>query len=137
MKFYKIIVAGAVIALSIASCSKEDDAVTLDREKFLGTWHVESHGTNSGTQHYNVTITGAASQPEQIVMSNFDLTGDSTTVYGEVSGNSLLIPGTVIYFSGGQVTVEGTGSYSSGVLTMNYTSNDQVEVDTVSVTATK
>ena len=135
MKFNKIVLAGIIMALFIASCSKDEDV--LDREKFLGTWHVESHGTNSNTQHYNITITGAASQPEQIVISNFDLTGDSTTVYGEVDGNSLLIPGTVIYFSGGQVTVEGTGSYSSGVLTMNYTSNDQVEVDTVSATATK
>lgn len=125
-----------VISMIAVSCAKEDgnnDIVTLPRDKFIGTWMVSSHGTLSGDQFWDLIIEPAsASAAEQVVMKNFDLQGNNTTVYADVSGNDLLIPGTVV----GAVTVEGTGYLSGATLTLDYTSRDS-QTDTVHATATK
>lgn len=125
-----------VISMIVVSCAKEEgdkDIITLPRDKFIGTWHVTSNGSNCGIQYWDLIIEPAsASAAEQIVMKNFDLQGNNTTVYADVSGNDLLIPGTVV----GLVTVEGTGYLSGATLTLDYTSRDS-QTDTVHATATK
>ena len=132
----KLFVTALTISLILAACAKEDgsnDVVTLPRDKFIGTWHVTSHGTNSGNQFWDLIIDPAsASAAEQVVMKNFDQQGDSTTVYADVSGTDLLIPSMVV----GTVTVEGTGSLNGATLTLDYTSTDS-QTDTVHATATK
>lgn len=125
-----------IISIIAVSCAKEEgdeDIVTLPRDKFIGTWHVSSHGSNSGDQFWDLVIEPAsAAAAKQIVMKNFDQQGNSTTVYADVSGSNLLIPGTVV----GAVTVEGTGYLSGALLTLDYTSTDS-QTDTVHATATK
>ena len=132
----KLFVTALTISLILAACAKEDgsnDVVTLPRDKFIGTWHVTSHGTNSGNQFWDLIIDPAsASAAEQVVMKNFDQQGDSNPVYADVSGTDLLIPSTVV----GTVTVEGTGSLNGATLTLDYTSTDS-QTDTVHATATK
>ena len=132
----KLFVTALTISLILAACAKEDgsnDVVTLPRDKFIGTWHVTSHGTNSGNQFWDLIIDPAsASAAEQVVMKNFDQQGDSTPVYADVSGTDLLIPSMVV----GTVTVEGTGSLNGATLTLDYTSTDS-QTDTVHATATK
>lgn len=139
--FLKIILTSVVIAAIVISCAKEEgdnDITTLPRDKFIGTWHVSSHGSNSGDLTWDLIIEPAsAAAPEQIVMKNFDQTGTDKTVYADVSGSNLAIPGTVVYLTGGgQVTIEGTGSLSNNILTLDYTSTDS-QTDTVHATATK
>ncbi len=125
-----------VISMIAVSCAKEEgdkDIITLPRDKFIGTWHVTSNGSNSGNQFWDLIIEPAsASAAEQVVMKNFDLQGNNTTVYADVSGSNLLIPGTVV----GAVTVEGTGYLNGATLTLDYTSRDS-QTDTVHATATK
>lgn len=139
--FFRILMAASVISVIIIGCAKEEgdnSIVTLPRDKFIGTWHVTSHGSNSGDLTWDLIIEPAsASLPEQIVMKNFDQTGTNKTVPAEVSGSNLLIPGTVVYLDGGgQVTVEGTGSLNGATLTLDYTSTDS-QTDIVHATATK
>lgn len=133
---FKFALATFVVSMIVTSCAKEEgdnDIITLPRDKFIGTWQVTSTGTNSGVQYWNLIIEPAsASAAEQVVMRNFDQQGNSTTVFADVSGNDLLIPGTVV----GNVTVEGTGYLSGALLTLDYTSRDS-ETDTVHATATK
>jgi len=133
--FFRIVVMASVVSAIIVSCAKDDtsDPVTLPRDKFIGTWHVSAHGTNSGNLTWDVIIEAAsASLPEGIVMKNFDQIGNDKSVPADVSGNNLAIPGTVV----GAVTIEGTGSLSNNILTFDYTSTDS-QTDTVHATATK
>ena len=139
--FLKTALAATLIAMIAVSCAKEEgdnDITTLPRDKFIGTWHVSSHGSLSGDLNWDLIIEPAsAASAEQIVMKNFDQTGTDKTVYASVSGNDLEIPGTVVYLNGGgQVTIEGTGNLSNNILTLDYTSIDS-QTDTVHATATK
>ena len=134
--FLKLLMVGSVISILAIGCAKEegDDSITtLPRDKFIGTWHVTSHGSLSGDLTWDLIIEPAsAAAAEQIVMKNFDQQGNNTTVYADVSGSNLSIPGTVV----GSVTVEGTGYLNGATLTLDYTSTDS-QTDTVHATATK
>ncbi len=132
---FRILMIAIVISVIGIGCAKEEDngLTTLPRDKFIGTWRVSSHGSLSGDLTWDLIIEPAsAAAPEQIVMRNFDLTGNDKTVYADVSGSNLLIPGTVV----GAVTVEGTGSLNGATLTLDYTSTDS-QTDNVHATATK
>jgi hypothetical protein len=139
--FFRKTIAASIFSLLIAGCAKDDnssDIISLPRDKFIGTWHVSAHGSNSGNLTWDLIIEAAsASLPEGIVMKNFDQTGNDRTVPATVSGSNFAIPGTVVYPSGGgQVTIEGTGSLNGATLTLDYTSTDS-QTDTVHATATK
>ncbi|MCX6276372.1 MAG: hypothetical protein NTV09_14325 [Bacteroidetes bacterium] len=134
--YFKYAMTVFVISMIAFSCAKEEGdtaIITLPRDKFIGTWHVTSNGTNTGNQYWDLIIEPAsASAAEQVVMKNFDLQGDTTNVYADVSGSDLLIPVTVV----GAVTVKGTGYLSGATLTLDYTSTDS-QTETVHATATK
>ena len=134
--FIRITMLISVISVIAISCAKEEgnDSITsLPRDKFIGTWHVSADGSLSGHQTWDLIIEPAsAAAAEQIVMKNFDQTGNDKTVYATVSGSNLEIPGTVV----GAVTVEGTGNLNGATLTLDYTSTDS-QTDTVHATATK
>ncbi len=123
----------SIIAISCAKEEGDDNVVTLARDKFIGTWHMNSHGTLSGSQTWDLIIEPAtAFGTEQVIMKNFDLTGNDKTVYATVNGSNLEIPGTVV----GAVTVEGTGNLSNNILTLDYTSTDS-QTDSVHATGSK
>ncbi|CAN5620654.1 hypothetical protein BH11BAC1_BH11BAC1_06220 [soil metagenome] len=126
----------SIVSVIAISCAKEEgdgSITTLPRDKFIGTWIVSADGSLSGHQTWSLIIEPAsAASAEQIVMKNFDQTGNDKTVYATVSGSNLEIPGTVV----GAVTIEGTGNLSGATLTLDYTSTDS-QVDTVHATATK
>jgi hypothetical protein len=137
--FLRIAMAASVVSVLAIGCSpEEDDPITLPRDKFIGTWEVIADGSNSGHLTWDLIIEPAsAASTEQIVMKNFDQTGNDKTVYATVDGNNLEIPGTVVYLTGGgQVTIEGTGNLNGASLVLDYTSTDS-EIDTVHATATK
>ena len=129
----------AAFVSAFIACQKNTDttpsngAQTLDRDKFLGAWHVTSHHTvTSVTQFWDMTaVTGSSSS--EILLDNFDQIGSTHSVTASVSGSSFTIPQQT---AGGE-TIKGSGSYSNGNLTFNYTADDGVQVDTVSATAHK
>jgi hypothetical protein len=132
---FKIVIA-AVLVSAFAACQKNDEPVpsgstTLERDKFIGTWHVSSTHTITTPQSWDMdVVTGATS--DKILFNRFDV-GHANGVEGIVSGNSFNIPQQTV---SGQ-TFKGSGSYSSGTLTFTYTADDGVAVDTVSATAHK
>ena len=132
-KFAIIVFVTSVLAIGCAKETGDNSIITLPRDKFIGTWHVSSHGSNSSDLTWDLIIEpGSADAEAKIAMKNFDLQGNNTTVYAEVSGSNLTIPDTTV----GSVTVEGTGFLNGATLTLNYTSTDS-QTDTVHATATK
>jgi len=118
-----------VIGVVITSCTKQD---APDRDKFLGTWHVSSHGSVSGDLSWDMGISASNSASDQILISNFDQ-HSGTTTFASVSGNNFVISQQII--SGD--TIQGGGSYSNSSLSFHYTTNDGVKIDNVTATAKK
>ena len=135
----------AVLSVSIlvTSCAPDNEEdVSLPRDKFIGTWHMTSHHTDpnqAATQYWDLIIEPAsAAAAEQVVMKNFDQTGTNKTVYADVNGSNLAIPGTVVYLDGGgQQTIEGTGTLNGATLSFAYTSYDGMVTDTATASGTK
>jgi len=133
---FKGMMVAAVISVLAIGCAKEEgdnSIVTLPRDKFIGTWTVNSHGTVSGDLTWDMIIeAGPADEPSKVVLKNFDETGNDKSVNALVSGSALTIPDTTI----GSVTVQGTGSINGATLTLDYTSTDS-QTDVVHATAHK
>ncbi|MGI8893667.1 MAG: hypothetical protein ACR2GN_09440 [Bacteroidia bacterium] len=124
----------------IASCAKEDDpinGVSDARSKYVGTWTAQETSSVFGTSTYSITISTSNSNNEDILLKNFYNLGAGTVTIGTVNidggGNSIQIKQQQI--SGN--TISGSGTYGSGKITFNFTSNDGQTVDNVTVSATK
>jgi hypothetical protein len=128
----------AVFIATIVSCQKEDDPPSgggggLDRDKFLGAWHVASTGTESNNQFWDMTIVAGSSNSE-IYLDNFDQMGATNHVTATVSGSSFTVPQQTV----NGIIYKGNGTYSSSTLTFNYTADDQANpIDTVSASANR
>ena len=122
--------------LFLASCEENEDIPGQDdRSKFLGTWNINANGTQSGHLAYSIEILAGGSSPAQVNMKNFDFQGNSTSTFAEVDGSNLVIlPDNQVV---GGDTLSGTGSYSNGQLTFNYTVRDGITVDVVTATGTR
>ncbi len=124
----------------IASCAKEDDpinGVSDARSKYVGTWTAQETSSVFGTSTYSITISTSNSNNEDILLKNFYNLGAGTVTIGTVNidgvGNSIQIKQQQI--SGN--TISDSGTYGSGKITFNFTSNDGQTVDNVTVSATK
>jgi hypothetical protein len=130
---FRLILVAAVLS-TIISCQKEDDppaggGTGLDRDKFMGTWHVTSNHTITSQQFWDMTVVAGSSNSE-MRLANFDQIGGTNSIIASVSGNNFSFSQT---HNGTQY--QGSGSYSSGNLSFSYTADDGVQVDTVSATA--
>ena len=102
----------------LTGCEKtEPDINSSARDKFIGTWDGQSSGTG-GPRNFSLVITASASDPDQILLDNFD--GGTGIVSAIVSGNSFSIPSQSV--SG--ETIQGSGSYSSATLSFSFTIDD-------------
>ncbi len=130
----KIVALVMIIFLSILSgCEKtEPDVAANDRDKFIGIWNAESFGSG-GTRNFTLTITASNSSSDQVLMQNFDGGGSNTFVPATIEGDSLSIIRTVV--SG--ETIEGSGIYSGGDLSFNFTIDDGQGVENRTCTASK
>ncbi|MEO0312548.1 MAG: hypothetical protein RIQ89_2205 [Bacteroidota bacterium] len=128
----KRIIAFAFLASLLIACDSTEDPAIDDRDKFIGTWNVSSTGTQSGTLAWSLTISTSNSTAAGVLLKNFDKQGTNTTVRGETSGNNISYYEIV---SGD--TISGTGVYSGGKITFDYTVKDGVSTDVVTATATK
>ena len=127
----KLLLAFVCSALLVA-CQKEDP-LSDDRDKFLGTWNMNSNGSQSGHLAFTMEVIAGNSSPAQVIMKNFDFQGTNTNTIADVDGNSLSISPQLINGD----TIEGTGSYSNSQLTFNYTVRDGITTDVVTATGTR
>ena len=104
------------------SCAKDDDTQpggsSDDRQKFLGTWLCEETVTGGPTTTFTLEVESEGAN-DTIRLYNFNNLGDPFYAIGIVSGSSLVIPNQDIT----QVTIEGSGIYSSNKIFMNYTAD--------------
>ena len=122
-----------VVLVLITGCEKsEPDVTTNDRDKFIGAWLAQSVGSG-GTRNFTLTITASNSASDQVIMQNFDGGGTNTFIPATINGNSLSIIRTVV----SNETIEGTGSYSGGSLSFNFTVYDGQGVESRTCTAHK
>ena len=124
------------LVLFLASC-EDDDGLPGgdDRDKFLGTWNINANGSQSGHLAYTIEILAGGSGPNQVNMKNFDFQGTSSSTLAEADGNSLIIEPDDQVIGGD--TISGSGNYSNGQLTFNYTVRDGITVDVVTATGTR
>lgn len=120
------------LSLLLTACEKTDeDPVTADRDKYLGSWRGVSTG-NGGTINFNMSVTASNSSPSQIIMENFDGYGSGVYVIAGISGNSIIIPQNLI----GSDTIIGSGSYQSdNTLSFAFTVKDGQTTDSRTATA--
>lgn len=121
-----------LLMIVINACEKtEPEVPTADRDKFIGTYAAESTGPG-GQRNFTLTISASASAPDQIKMAEFD-GGINTTVFANVSGNSLSIFNQIV--SG--ETYQGSGNLSGKNLTVNFTVYDGQTTESRVLTGTK
>ena len=143
MNRIKILRAGiAILSVSIlvTSCAPDNDEdVLLPRDKFIGTWNMESNHTDpnqAATQNWELIIEPYNSNSEIVALKNLDQIGFDKTVVALVSGTNLTIPDTTITLNGGgQQTIQGTGSLHGSILHLDYTSFDGIVTDTATATS--
>jgi hypothetical protein len=137
-KIFRYLLLFTLLTATFEACQKDNQTTpstsTPDRDKFLGTWITQSTGPVAGTLNFTMTISAGSSSASQIKISNFDNEGTGTTVFAEVSGNTVSITQTTI----GNDVITGSGTYNSnGTLSFTYTINDGQTVDNRTATAHK
>ena len=139
---FRLVLVSAFVSI-IISCAKEDGTTTspssstptLDRDKFLGNWQVESHHSTGQTLFWGMDFLEATSTSE-VYIDNLDQMGAGNHVTATVSGSTFTIPQQSVSTSSGTEIFSGSGSYTGGNLSFNYIVDDGTpNIDTVSATA--
>jgi len=101
----------------ISSCASNEDSTPNFRESFIGQFSMaETCGTNTDTY----TITNSATDVEnQVEIGNFY--GLTTVKATATSATKLNIPEQVVSLTGSEATISGSGTLSSGRLTLDFT----------------
>jgi hypothetical protein len=137
-KFLQHLLMSLVLVLFFDSCSKENDpsptSTTIGSSpnaKFLGTWNISEHGTQSGSSTYNVTIVDSTNTTYILFAG---LYGFHAKTKATTSINSIFIPSQII--DGTNVSGSGTLT-SSARITLTYYVNDGLTKDTLTSVLTK
>jgi hypothetical protein len=127
----RVVAAGTMIFL--ASCADEDDPTGTgdDRAKFNGSWTCNETSQQQGSSTYTITVTNDATSADKIVVKNFYNLGTSTNTFIVIDGNNMTIQAQQV--SGN--TLSGTGTYSNGAFTVNFSADDGQNVDQVTANA--
>lgn len=102
------------------------DSCVLERAKFIGSYQVSDDCSQSGTATYTVSAVAGGSD-DMVSISNF-WNVFANPVIASVSGSTITIANQDPDNDG--FTVEGSGTYSNGVITMTYTITDTSNNDT-------
>lgn len=115
-----------VATVLITACEKTEIVPDEgERDKYLGLWKASSSGPG-GDVNFNMVITASNSDPDQILMENFDALGSGTYVAGYVNGNSISIPRNLVHSD----TIQGSGAYNSNnTLSFTYEVRDGQTVE--------
>src|SRR5262245_59592435 len=132
MKRIRNFIAVMAIGVFLASCDKEDSNTgTGDaREKYTGSWTFDETSVQQGNSTYGVSITTDVTSSNKVIAKNFYNLGNNTNTVIVIDGNNMTIQSQFV--SG--YTLSGTGTYNNGNLTFNFSADDGVTVDQVSVT---
>lgn len=113
-----------ILLIFMASCADEGSdpgsSTSDDRDKFNGDWLCTEKLNGQPATTFTIVFSKVAA--DSVKIKNFSNYGDFTFAYGEVSGNSLVIPQQNMGVT--SIPVQGSGVYSSsggGKITMNYT----------------
>jgi len=118
---------GGIVSMIAIGCAEDDpNDLALPRDKFVGTWTMESHHSDpnqAAVQHWDLIIEpGSTSDEALVALKNFNFTGN-VTIYANVNGNNITIPETSVDPDiGGEQTIKGTGNLNGDVLSFTYTS---------------
>jgi hypothetical protein len=126
-----MIVAVAASLFAVSSCTKTcddgfekdaDDKCIASNLKFVGLYNVSETANVAGTD-YNFTfasnITVSSAGADKISISNF--ANSNQVITATVSANSITITDAPVSISGTSYTANGTGTLSSGDISLNYT----------------
>lgn len=136
MKRYKLTPVFLLIFFAgfFSSCIDEiDDPFADPIEKYLGSWKASESSTLFGPGYvYDVSIARNPSNSTEIMISNFYMQGVNERARALVTGNSLTILEQAI--CDGSILIKGSGQFSGGRITLNYTADDGADLDHVSAT---
>lgn len=134
--FYLLAVLIGSFALAMNSCI--DDVIDDDEdptEKFVGSWVVSENSQLFGQNTYNVNISINPGNSSEVIIDNFYMEGYGENVKALVVSNSLSIYSQTM--CDGTKTVNGSGNYSNGTISISYTVNDGADIDNVTATYTQ
>ena len=121
--------------LYFSSCKKDDNTKqdgSDDRDKFVRSWACSESSQQQGNSNYTIIISNDVTTSNQILVKNFYNLGNTTSSVMIVDGNNVTIASQNV---SGNV-LHGSGHYnSSSSLTFNFTADDGITVDTVSLSA--
>lgn len=122
-QIFKIFMLLAIVATTFTACEK-DEPVTLDRDKFVGTWSgtgtiaiTSSEGNESGLEQMEIRIVKSGDESEVEIY----LDADATPVKAKVNGSRFDINTSQnVFWSDGEYTekysIKGFGSIKTGDL---------------------
>jgi hypothetical protein len=118
---------------------------TLSLSKFLAannaaaTYNFSDAGTTAcgGTFTGTFTMSRSNADSTRILLTNFGGFGATVTAYANANNNTLTIPSQALTNLTPAITIAGTGTYASGVITGSYTATDATSTCTYNYTWTK
>ena len=99
---------------------------TEQRAKFLGLFSFNEN-CNGSTFNYNASI-GKGSTVDNVILYDFYAL-PNTTISAKVYGQNITIPQQTIVHDGNEYSINGSGSISGKVLTLNYTMDTPNKTD--------
>lgn len=102
------------------------DCSTEQRAKFLGLFSFNEN-CNGSTFNYNASI-GKGSAVDNVILYDFYAL-PNTTISARVYGQNITIPQQTIVHDGNEYSINGSGSISGKVLTLNYTMDTPNKTD--------
>jgi len=103
-----------------AEAEEDDRSCILAREKFIGQYDV-AETCPSGNFSYAINIVTSSASENGVIINNFGEFGQP--VNGTISGSNITIPSQNISVQGVAITLDGSGSITGNLLTINYTFN--------------
>ncbi|HSV88931.1 MAG TPA: hypothetical protein VLH61_09850 [Bacteroidales bacterium] len=120
-----------VMTLFIGGCAGEfEDPFEDPVEKFLGNWKATETSIVFGSGYvYDVSISRISGRFSEVYIQNFYMQGQDQRARALVTGNNLNIFEQTI--ANGTIAIKGSGQFSAGVITINYTANSGADLDVV------
>lgn len=149
--FAALLTMGAFGAVTMVSCSKDDDTgcpagyegsdcKTLMVTKFVGNYTVnESCSATGAVGPYAATISASSTSNVTILLTNFGDFNATITLSGTVNGTNLTIAEQTVsgYKISGNGTYVADGTGNGGTLTINYSVSGATDAETCTATWVK
>ncbi|HSV77102.1 MAG TPA: hypothetical protein VLH37_08755 [Bacteroidales bacterium] len=120
-----------LVAVLAGGCAEEfDDPFADPVDKFLGNWKATESSQVFGSGYvYDVNISRIPGRFSEVYIRNFYMQGQDQRASALITGNNLNISQQTI--ANGTITIRGSGQFSAGVITLNYTAHSGADLDVV------